>query len=172
MCLLNGDSVYNQVSKIGYHSILYISISFMSNSFPKHCQFYTVLYATQPLLSANRQNKEPMIAMMIAPLIALNLNVNFACTFSRSFANSGQKDFGNLTSFDHCTGCGRKVRISKGVLLPAFWATPLITVLKNQWLLCWFEHQVREAAHKIVLFDIQIQCNQQCNQQCNRWFFQ
>ena len=49
---------------------------------------------------------------------------NFAWVFSRPFVNSGQKDQTKFLNFDPCTVCGKKVRVSKGVLLPAFWATP------------------------------------------------
>ena len=36
---------------MGYHSILYISISFISKSFPNNCQFYTVLYVASLLVN-------------------------------------------------------------------------------------------------------------------------
>ena len=50
---------------------------------------------------------------------------NFAWAFPRHFANSGPKDFAKFQNFDPCTVCGKTLRDSGGVYLPAFWATPL-----------------------------------------------
>ena len=52
------------------------------------------------------------------------LTGNFAWVFFIPFVNSGQKDQAKFPNFDPCTVCGKKVRVSKWVLLPAFWATP------------------------------------------------
>ena len=54
------------------------------------------------------------------------LTGNFEWAFARQFENSGQKDFAKFLNFDPCTVCGKTLRVSGGVYLPAFWATPLI----------------------------------------------
>ena len=46
-------------------------------------------------------------------------------SLSRHFANSGPKDFAKFQNFDPCTVCGKTLRDSGGVYLPAFWATSL-----------------------------------------------
>ena len=48
---------------------------------------------------------------------------------SRHFANSGPKNFAKFQNFDPCTVCGKTLRDSGGVYLPAFWATPLYYLL-------------------------------------------
>ena len=52
------------------------------------------------------------------------LTGNFAWGFSRHFVNRGQKDRAKFPNFDPCTVFGKTLRVSGGVYLPAFWATP------------------------------------------------
>ena len=54
---------------------------------------------------------------------------NFVWALSRHFANSGSKDFAKFQNFDPCTVCGKMLPVSRGVYLPAFWATPLYYLL-------------------------------------------
>ena len=69
----------------------------------------------------------PTFKLVYENLSALDnifLTSNFVWAFSRTFVNSGQKDRAKFSNFDPCTVCGKKMRVSGGVLLPAFWATP------------------------------------------------
>jgi hypothetical protein len=52
------------------------------------------------------------------------LTGNFAWAFSKLCVNSGQKDMAKFPNFDPCTVCTKILRVSRGVYLPAFWATP------------------------------------------------
>ena len=61
------------------------------------------------------------------------LTGNFAWAFARPFVNYGQKDRAKFPNFDPCTVCGKTLPVSGGVYLPAFWATPLCTLMPAFW---------------------------------------
>ena len=62
------------------------------------------------------------------------LTSNFERGFSRYFVNRGKKDWAKFLNFDPCTVCGKTLRVSGGVYLPAFWATrPYYSITCKHW---------------------------------------
>ena len=75
----------------------------------------------------------PLQTLVFRHLNGIFLTSNFSWAFSRTFVNSGRKDRAKFSNFDPCTVCGKTSPVSGGIYLPAFWATPLSTVIPAFW---------------------------------------
>jgi hypothetical protein len=111
------------------------------------------------------------------------LTGNFARALSRPFENSGLKGRAKFPNFDPCTVCGKTLRVSRGVYLPAFWATPpyySISCFLGHTpfysykepvfqILCLLSHQ--PFWYPLLLDATVVTWHSNCSQQCNNWFF-
>ena len=111
-------------------------------------------------------------------LNSIFLTSNFAWGQSIYFANRGQKDGAKFLYFDPCTVCGKTLRDSGGVYLPAFWATlpyyllfgphPNITVIKSQCLrLSYFcQNPTNSRLFSSSPFEFYLLCGSLCQKLC------